>query len=303
MSVAADQIRFSVVIPAYNEADFLGATLRSLADQDFGGRYEVIVVDNNCTDETAAVAAELGAIVVAEPEPGVCAARQRGTMAARGQIVVSTDADTVQPRNWLSRIDAAFSNSDSVVAVAGPCRYVDARWWARGWTTILFGAVALARAVTGRVLYITATNTAFARSAFPGYNTTLTQGGDELDLLRRLRPQGDVVWVSDLTVDTSPRRLQRGLLYTFFVAVLAHYLLAYVVNRLAARTVLGIAPAFRHVLPREGRQRRSRRRRWWVGLAVAVAACLAIGFDELTVSDAFGSVTRLLLHHHHHHHH
>ena len=87
-----------MVIPAYNEADYLPAALRSLRAQDFPGAVEVIVVDNGSTDGTAVLARRLGARVVEEHAPGVCASRQRGTLAARGEIVVSTDADTVHPR-------------------------------------------------------------------------------------------------------------------------------------------------------------------------------------------------------------
>jgi len=245
MPVPVVPIRFSVVIPAFNEEDYLAAALESLARQDFAGSYEVVVVDNNSTDGTAALARAHGVRVVHEPVAGVCAARQRGTAAALGQVVVSTDADTVHPRDWLSRIDAAFAASDSVVAVAGPCRYQHPSWWARLYPALLFGAVGGFRRLTGRVVYVTATNTAFRRSAFPGYDTRLTQGGDELDLLRRLRGRGRVEWLSGNAVVTSPRRLEQGLLYTVFVSLLAQYLLGYLLNRITSSTVVGMAPAFR----------------------------------------------------------
>ena len=45
--------RYSVVIPAFNEQAYLGACLASLAAQDYPGAFEVIVVDNNSTDDTA----------------------------------------------------------------------------------------------------------------------------------------------------------------------------------------------------------------------------------------------------------
>jgi cellulose synthase/poly-beta-1,6-N-acetylglucosamine synthase-like glycosyltransferase len=44
------RLRFSIVIPAYNEEAFIGATLRSLLAQDFADPYEIIVVDNNSKD-------------------------------------------------------------------------------------------------------------------------------------------------------------------------------------------------------------------------------------------------------------
>jgi glycosyltransferase involved in cell wall biosynthesis len=237
--------RFSIVVPAYNEASYLGPTLQALQQQDFRGPYEIIVVDNDSTDGTGEIAASYGVTVVPETARGVCQARQRGTIEARGEIVVSTDADTVQPRDWLTRIDSQFRRSDRIAAVAGPCQYENPSWWARLYPKLLFGAVDRAFALTGRVFYVSATNTAFRRSAFSGYDSTLTQGGDELDLLRRLRHRGRVVWDSSNVVTTSTRRLQKGLLYNFFVTFLTFYLLAYLLNRVYSRQILGMAPVFR----------------------------------------------------------
>ncbi|MHB1711171.1 MAG: glycosyltransferase family A protein, partial [Acidimicrobiales bacterium] len=73
-----------MVIPAYNEAGYLAGTLASLVRQDFTGVYEVIVVDNNSTDDTARIAESYGARVVREPRPGVCYARQAGPENRRG---------------------------------------------------------------------------------------------------------------------------------------------------------------------------------------------------------------------------
>ena len=251
--------RFSVVVPAFNEASYLGPTLQALQQQDFRGAYEIIVVDNDSSDGTGEIAAGYGVRVVRETARGVCQARQRGTVEARGEIVVSTDADTVQPRGWLSRIDEQFRRSDGIVAVAGPCRYENPSWWARLYPKVLFGAVDRVFGWTGRVLYVSATNTAFRRSAFPGYDSRLTQGGDELDLLRRLRHRGRVVWDSGNVVTTSTRRLQKGLFYNFFVTFLTFYLLAYLLNRVFAQPILGMAPVFRQ--QRRAAHRRQRRPR------------------------------------------
>lgn len=239
------QMRFSVIVPAYNEAAYLGQALDSLLHQDYDGTYEVIVVDNNSRDDTAAIAARYGVRVVQEPEQGVCAARQRGVDCARGEIIISTDADTTQPADWLRTIDARFADSAGVVAVAGPCRYKNPSWWAKAYPTLLFGLVSAIYALTGFVFYVSATNFAIRRTAFPGYDLKLTQGGDELDLLRRLRRRGEVSWQRQNVVTTSARRLQRGLLYNFFVTFLVYYLLAYWLNRLSQRQTFGMAPAFR----------------------------------------------------------
>jgi glycosyltransferase involved in cell wall biosynthesis len=275
MDTLQDQVRFSVVIPAYNEAGYLGETLQSLRDQDFDGPFEVIVVDNHSTDETATVAAGFGVRLLYEAERGVCAARQRGSAAALGEIIVSTDADTVTPQNWLRSLDATFAAAPDAVAVAGPCRYANPCWWARVFPTLQFGLVAGVFAITGSVCYVTATNLAVRRSAFPGYDIQLTQGGDELDLLRRLRRAGRVIWNRHNVVTTSPRRLQQGLLYSIVVSFFVYYFLAYLVNRMSGRRLLGTAPAFRSRAVSPTR-RRPRRRGALTLMVIMVAGALAL---------------------------
>ncbi|MGC8463997.1 MAG: glycosyltransferase family 2 protein [Acidimicrobiales bacterium] len=238
--------RFSVVIPALDEELCLPACLRSLARQDFDGEVEVIVVDNNSTDQTAAVARSHGAVVVHEPRPGVCWARQRGTEVARGDVVVSTDADTTFDPGWLTGIDRVLREHPSYVAVGGPCAFTaDSPFWAKVYPHALFGTVAFVHRITGRVFYVTATNLAFRREAWPGYDTQMTQGGDEVDLLRRLRRRGPVHFDRHNPTFTSARRLQRGLAYNLVVTFFVYYLLAYWLNRMAGRPLIGTAPAFR----------------------------------------------------------
>jgi glycosyltransferase involved in cell wall biosynthesis len=262
--------RFSVVVPAHNEADTLPAALASLAAQSCPAPYEVIVVDNASTDATATVAARAGATVVAEPQLGVCRARQTGVAAARGEIVVSTDADTTLPTDWLARIDATFHAHDAagtpVVAVAGPCRYVDPPWWAAIVPPLWFaGIAAVARAGRG-VRYITATNVAFVRDRFPGYDVSLHQGGDEMDLLRTLRRLGSVVWDRDLVVDTSSRRMREGLPYTVLVSYGYYYVGQRLRRRLLGSSAITPAPTVRTA----DRTRSVRRRRRWGGVTLSL---------------------------------
>jgi hypothetical protein len=121
------------------------------------------------------------------------------------------------------------------------------------------------------VTYATATNIAFRRSAWTGYDTALTQGGDEIGLLRTLRPKGRIMFNKRNVVTSSARRLHQGLAYNLLVTFCFYYVVAYVVNRLAARTVLGNAPAFRGDV---GRGRR---------FAFSLAVPLAIGLIILAV--------------------
>lgn len=87
----------TVVIPCYNEEDGIQVTLADMPDVV----DEVIVVDNNCTDRTAEVAAAMGAKVVCEPKPGYGAAYKAGFRAATGDIIVTMDGDATYPRAFI----------------------------------------------------------------------------------------------------------------------------------------------------------------------------------------------------------
>ncbi|MFF5289969.1 glycosyltransferase family 2 protein [Paractinoplanes globisporus] len=237
--------RFSVVIPCFNEEAYIAEAIRSLQRQEFDGAYEIVVVDNNCTDQTAEIARGLGARVVTEAAPGVCNARQAGTRASSGEIVISADADTTYPPDWLAKIDRGFRSGDDVVAVVGPCRYVDGPAWGPVFARALFGGVGLVYRATGRTLYVSATNIAFRRDQWEGYDVRLTQGGDELDLLRKLRARGRVVYDGGNPTLTSGRRFSRGFFYNVFVSLFLFYFAAYALNRMFGRRVIGSAPAYR----------------------------------------------------------
>lgn len=233
----------SVVIPALNEELYLARCLDSLRLQSYRS-FEVIVVDNGSTDATAAIARAAGVRVVKAPKRGVCAARQAGTTAARGQFIVSTDADTVFKTDWLSQIASAFTDPE-VVAVAGPPRFEAAPIWGRLYPRILFGSVELWHRLTGSLWYASACNLAFRKSAWQCYNTDLTQGGDEFALLRQFRGHGRSVYLGRNFVWTSSRRIKKGFLYNVCVTCFTYYLGDYALSRLTKKSLLGSYPEIR----------------------------------------------------------
>jgi glycosyltransferase involved in cell wall biosynthesis len=237
--------RFSVVIPCYNEENYIGDTLVSLKKQVLDATFEIIVVDNNCSDGSSKIAKELGARIICEKRPGVCWARQAGTEAARGEIVISTDADTIFTPHWLQKIDETFKQNADYIAVTGPCTYRSGPWWGKAYPKILFRAVDGYCKLFGHPFYITATNIAFKKSYWKGYDVNTPQGGDELSLLRQLRKQGKVAFVRCNPVYTSARRLKRGLFYNLFVTLIFYYLCGYYLDRIFKRTIIGPAPAYR----------------------------------------------------------
>lgn len=116
----------SIVVPARDEAASLPRLLASLAAVDYPGPLEVVVVDDQSTDATAAVAAAHGARVVslAGPPPGWAGkphASHRGAEAATGDWLLFTDADTVHAPDAAARaVRAALANGwDGLSAFPG----------------------------------------------------------------------------------------------------------------------------------------------------------------------------------------
>ena len=109
-------VKFTIIIPAFNEAAYLGATLDSIEDAathlraDCDAETDVIVVDNNSTDETAPIARSKGATVVHEPVQGIARARNTGARHAEGDVLVFVDADVTAPPTLLGAIHAAMSD-------------------------------------------------------------------------------------------------------------------------------------------------------------------------------------------------
>ena len=87
----------SFVVPAHNEQELIGATLRSLhaSAPAASEPYEVVVVDDASTDDTAPIARALGARVVAGGRRHIAATRNAGARAAHGDLLIFIDADTL----------------------------------------------------------------------------------------------------------------------------------------------------------------------------------------------------------------
>jgi cellulose synthase/poly-beta-1,6-N-acetylglucosamine synthase-like glycosyltransferase len=212
---SAESIEISVVIPAFNEEKFLPICLQSLNKQDFDLPYEIIVVDNNSSDRTAAVATELGATVVSEPRRGITWARQKGVEVARGEIIAYVDADTYVGADWLSQIYNKLQDHDEVVGVTGIIYYTKGATW-KGKLPALFGSSYLFGDLAFRFLFrkpgpLWGGNFAVRKQALidvGGFNKQIEFYGEDMDLSMRLGKIGKNSYNRKQVAYTSPRRYE-----------------------------------------------------------------------------------------------
>jgi cellulose synthase/poly-beta-1,6-N-acetylglucosamine synthase-like glycosyltransferase/peptidoglycan/xylan/chitin deacetylase (PgdA/CDA1 family) len=121
LSVDASYAPFaSVIVPAYNESVGIERAVRSLAASDYPD-FEVVLVDDGSTDGTADLVEALGlerVRVVRQSNVGKPGALNHGIAAARGEVIVMVDADTVFERDSLRKLIAPLA-APEVGAVSG----------------------------------------------------------------------------------------------------------------------------------------------------------------------------------------
>ncbi len=117
-------MKYSIVIPAHNEAECIANAVNALKNQNIPRKdFEIIVVDNLSTDNTYEKALETGAdVVVKENKKGANMARQAGFEKSKGEISVFLDADCTPPCDWLEKITKDLSKP-GIAAVSGPYDY------------------------------------------------------------------------------------------------------------------------------------------------------------------------------------
>lgn len=128
----AASVSVSVIIPARNEEQHIGVLLQALEKQSYPAHlFEVIVVDDHSTDQTAAVVqqyktARLVRLQAEDINSYKKKAIETGIAAASGRLIVTTDADCVPSPGWLSTI-VSFWQERKAVFIAAPVAYTHDR--------------------------------------------------------------------------------------------------------------------------------------------------------------------------------
>lgn len=123
--------RVSIVVPAYNNAEYIEATMRSILAQTFSD-IEIIVADHGSTDETLAILQQFTEdprVTLLSTEAGGGAARNwnRATQAATSPLIKLVCGDDLLYPDIVARQVAAFDDDDDIVLVASARDIVDAR--------------------------------------------------------------------------------------------------------------------------------------------------------------------------------
>jgi len=122
--MTSKNLSVSIIIPVYNEENYLRQCLEAIMAQ-IEPADEVIVVDNNSTDKTVEIANEFGFVkLLHEKKQGVFHSRNKGFNAAKSEIIGRIDADTRLDPDWTRRVKQIFLD-DQVAAATGPVYWYD----------------------------------------------------------------------------------------------------------------------------------------------------------------------------------
>jgi glycosyltransferase involved in cell wall biosynthesis len=171
--------------------------------------YEIIVVDNASTDGTAEIARNYADKVVYEARKGVAFARQRGFEEAKGNIIASTDADTIVDKDWLYEIERSFS--EDIICTYGPVYLLDGARAEKVLAKYGFTLFLRASHLVG-VPNLTGMNFAVMKRAFyqAGGFDLKAKSAEDVTLALRLKKIGKIGFNPRMLVYTSARRLKAG---------------------------------------------------------------------------------------------
>jgi len=195
-SPAAEWPKVSVVVCACNGAGTLRWCLEGMDVLDYPD-FEVIVVDDGSSDETATIARECGYPAVSTPNRGLSSARNTGLEAASGEIVAYIDCDARPDDDWLRYLAASFRATDHV-GIGGPNLPPPDGWIADCVANAPGGPVHVLLS-DREAEHIPGCNMAFRRHSLleiGGFDPRFRAAGDDVDICWRLQENGGTLGFS-----------------------------------------------------------------------------------------------------------
>jgi glycosyltransferase involved in cell wall biosynthesis len=215
----------SVIIPTFNEEENIAQCLVSLSHQTVPrSEYEIIVVDGGSKDATCDIARKYADNVFVQTSKKVGGARNDGIMAAKGEIVATTDADCILPPDWIRIIQEDFKDR-RLAQLYGPVYPIE-EGIGNKFSLMLANTFSRIGYYSQTFYYTLGCNTVFRKDAFVKAGMyRCIDAGDDLEIALRMKDQGKVVFDGRLKVGFSMRRYkQYGTLQSLYewVYIVSH---------------------------------------------------------------------------------
>ncbi|MBM3281907.1 MAG: glycosyltransferase [Candidatus Diapherotrites archaeon] len=207
---APQNVDVSVVVCTLNEEKNIVSCLNALREQEFSGKYEIIVADGHSEDNTVALAKPLADKIVLEKKRSIANERQAGARVARGKIIAFTDADSRAPKDWVKKIHETFEKNPDIALIYGPVFYSDVTENEQ-WLSTFFMPKFLRIMSMLRMHNPIGSNLAIRREVFEkigGFDTSYITCED-LDLGKRAAQHGKLHYHSHLKHYVSARRVRK----------------------------------------------------------------------------------------------
>lgn len=207
----------SVVVACRNEQENITKLLKKLKEQDYpSGSFEVIIVDDNSIDSTAEIARRLidsdNFQLIRNSGKGKKKALETGITAARGELILTTDADCRMGKSWMRTISSFYEENEPDMIIC-PVRFSPLKGFFGRFQELEFMSlqgITAGTAAMGMATMCNGANLAFTKTAYTGNKENLRfdiATGDDIFLLHSMKKNGlRILWLEshDAVVTTDP---------------------------------------------------------------------------------------------------
>ncbi|MFC3415900.1 glycosyltransferase family 2 protein [Algoriphagus hitonicola] len=184
----------SVIIPCYNQANYLKETVQSVLKSSYEP-IELIIVNDGSTDNSLKIAEDLAAqfpevFVLSQKNSGVAVARNHGIQQARGEYILPLDGDDLISDQYIEKAVRVLQENPSVKVVYAKAVKFDSSG-TKAWNLKAFSRYALAR---DNMIYVAALFRKKDWEACGGFSEDMTMGREDWEFwIKMLKNEGEVV--------------------------------------------------------------------------------------------------------------
>lgn len=211
--INSKKLTLSIVIPVYNEEDYIADCLDSIAAQS-EAPDEVIIVDNNCTDRSIQIARNYPFVkIIQEKNQHQAFAQKTGFDCARSDILGRIDADTVLPQDWIKKVKQIFASNPGLDALTGGPEPYDVLLKRMAVSVFMFYHTLASRIAGTQMIW--GANAALRKSAWLKIRNQVLQRADiweDYDLSLLIGGQNLILFIEGIDVGSSFRKIDEPFL-------------------------------------------------------------------------------------------